>query len=155
MNGTEMLRRIGVGVATVLMTGAGLVVSAGSASAEIPLCTKVIMFHAPSGNSIEVPVNDGSRPVCLLGRDLVANTKVVVQFQSTMIRCYGGLNLASPYQNEKIRDLSADGSFGPRTEAALKAVQKNIGVTADGTYGVITRDHMSFVSSNGRCAPYL
>ena len=155
MNGTEMLRRLGVGVAAVVMAGAGLVVSAGSASAEIPLCTKMIMYHAPSGNSLEVPVNDGSRPVCLLGRGLVANTKVVIRFQSTMKRCYSGLRMAAPYQNEKISDLSADGSFGPRTEAALKAVQDHIGVTADGTYGVITRDHMSFISSSGRCAPYL
>lgn len=154
MNGTELLRRIGVGVATVVMAGAGLVVSAGSASAETPLCTRVMLFHAPSGNSLEVPLNDDKRPVCLLGRGLAANTKVVTQFQATLKRCYSGLSLASPYQDEKIRDLSADGSFGPRTEAALKAVQKYIGTTADGTYGVVTRDHMSFISSNGRCAPY-
>jgi peptidoglycan hydrolase-like protein with peptidoglycan-binding domain len=155
MSGTEVLRRVGVGVATVLMAGAGLVVSAGSAAAEAPLCVKMAAHHAPSGRTLEVPVNSDGRAVCLLGRDLAANVKVVNRFQHTMIRCYGGLSLASPYQNEKIRDLSTDGSFGPRTEAALEAVQKNIGVTADGTYGPVTRDHMKFMSPDGRCYSYM
>jgi peptidoglycan hydrolase-like protein with peptidoglycan-binding domain len=30
---------------------------------------------------------------------------------------------------------SADGDFGPRTEAAVKAMQSALGVTADGQYG--------------------
>lgn len=112
------------------------------------------MYAAPSGSSLEVPVNDDKRPICLLGRGLAANIKVVTRFQVTMKTCYNGLRMAAPYQDEKIRDLSADGSFGPRTEAALKAVQDYVGVTDDGTYGPVTRDHMNFIASTGRCAPF-
>ncbi|MCC8250962.1 peptidoglycan-binding domain-containing protein [Saccharothrix luteola] len=76
-------------------------------------------------------------------------------FQATMVKCYGGLRLASPYEDELIRDLDADGSFGPRTEAALKAVQKSIGATVDGSYGPNTRDRMKFVDDRSRyCYAY-
>jgi peptidoglycan hydrolase-like protein with peptidoglycan-binding domain len=63
-----------------------------------------------------------------------------------MRRCYPTLNLASPYSNEKVGDLYADGSFGSRTEAALKAVQRYIGTDADGIYGPNTRDRMKFTT---------
>jgi peptidoglycan hydrolase-like protein with peptidoglycan-binding domain len=153
MNGTDVLRRVGVGVAAVFMAGAGLVVSAGSAAAQVPLCVKMVTYGAPAG-IINVPANSDGRTTCLLGRDQAANYKIVTQFQQTMKTCYGGVFLASPYQNEKIQNLAADGEFGPRTEAALKGVQKYIRVTADGSYGPVTRDHMKFVSTNGRCLSY-
>lgn len=42
--------------------------------------------------------------------------------------------------------LHADGNFGPRTEAALKAVQRYIGTDPDGIYGPNTRDRMKFTT---------
>ena len=43
-----------------------------------------------------------------------------------------------------MRDLDRDGSFGPRTEAAVKGVQNYIRSAPDGIYGPHTRDRMKF-----------
>ncbi|ONI91913.1 hypothetical protein ALI22I_06495 [Saccharothrix sp. ALI-22-I] len=137
------VRRFGAGIAAVLMAVTGMVVSGGSASAATDLCVKMVPHHVGS-NVIMVPASSGNSLTCLIGRGLVANYKIVVQFQVTMVKCYGGLRLASPYRDEFIRDLDTDGSFGPRTEAALEAVQTYIGAGVDGSYGPNTRDRMKF-----------
>ena len=144
------VRRFGAGVAAVIMAVTGMVGSAGSASAATDLCVKMVPRHISGGHVILVPANSGNSSVCLIGRGLAANYKIVTQFQVVMIRCYGGLRLASPYQGELIRDLDADGSFGPRTEAALKAVQSHVGTTPDGSYGPMTRDRMKFRDDRDR-----
>jgi hypothetical protein len=41
--------------------------------------------------------------------------------------------------------LVVDGSFGPRTEAAVRAVQRANGIVVDGVYGPQTRDHMAWL----------
>jgi peptidoglycan hydrolase-like protein with peptidoglycan-binding domain len=151
---STVLRRAGVGLATVLMATAGLVVSTGTASAAAPACVKMVPRGVPSG-TIEVPAASNGHQTCLIQRGS-ANRGAVFGLQRTMVKCYGGLRMASPYQNEKIQGLSADGDFGPRTEAALKAVQAYARVTVDGSYGPVTRDHMRFISTNGRnCYAYL
>lgn len=58
----------------------------------------------------------------------------------------GGQNLAVPATGSG--NLSVDGDFGPRTEAALKGVQSTIGTAADGGYGPNTRDRMRFRSND-------
>ncbi|WP_231500076.1 peptidoglycan-binding domain-containing protein [Saccharothrix sp. NRRL B-16314] len=149
------LRRFGVGVAAVLMAVTGVVVSGGSASAATPLCDRMASHHVGGNIDILVPAIGANRHTCLIGSGLVANYKIVVQFQATMVKCYGGLRLASPYGDEFIRDLDMDGSFGPRTQAALKAVQKSVGATVDGSYGPNTRDRMKFVDNRDRyCYAY-
>jgi peptidoglycan hydrolase-like protein with peptidoglycan-binding domain len=148
------LRRFGVGVAAVLMAVTGTVVSAGSASAAVDLCAKMVTRYV-GANTILVPASSANSQTCLIGSGLVANYKIVVLFQATMVKCYGGLRMASPYDDELIRDLDTDGSFGPRTQAALKAVQKSIGATVDGSYGPNTRDRMKFVDDRNRyCYAY-
>lgn len=139
----SVLRRFGAGVAAVLMAVTGVVASGGSASAATDLCVKMVPHHVGS-NVIMIPASSANSLTCLIGSGLVANYKIVVLFQVTMVKCYGGLRLASPYGNEYIRDLDTDGSFGPRTQAALKAVQKSIGASVDGSYGPNTRDRMRF-----------
>lgn len=149
------LRRFGVGVAAVLMAVTGMAVSGGSASAATDLCVKMVPRYVGSNISIMVPASSANSQTCLIGSGLVANYKIVTLFQATMIKCYGGLRLASPYEDEFIRDLDADGSFGPRTQAALKAVQRSIGATVDGSYGPNTRDRMRFIDDRNRyCYAY-
>ncbi|KOX15909.1 hypothetical protein ADK67_41010 [Saccharothrix sp. NRRL B-16348] len=148
------LRRFGAGVAAVLMAVTGVVASGGSASAATDLCVKMVSRYVGS-NIILVPASSANSQTCLIGSGLVANYKIVVQFQATMVKCYGGLRMASPYGDEYVRDLDTDGSFGPRTQAALKAVQKNIGATVDGSYGPNTRDRMKFIDDRNRyCYAY-
>ncbi|SDH30964.1 hypothetical protein SAMN05216553_1197 [Lentzea fradiae] len=57
------------------------------------------------------------------GRGLAANTAVVTGLQRGLIQCCPGVRPAAPYSGEFVCDLDRDGSFGPRTEAAVKGVQ--------------------------------
>ncbi|MER5264959.1 peptidoglycan-binding domain-containing protein [Actinosynnema sp. NPDC002837] len=123
--------------------GAVVVVSAAPASAAVAALCTTTSEVVRSGRTLMVPTVKGST-TCTIGRDYAANTSVVSRFQSMMSRCYPDLDLAWPYSDEKVGDLSNDGSFGPRTEAALKAVQRAIGTADDGIYGPNTRDRMKF-----------
>jgi peptidoglycan hydrolase-like protein with peptidoglycan-binding domain len=126
----------------------GAVVSTGTAAAATPLCEKVLA-RSINGIAIYVPAAANGSQTCHISRSQAANTTIVRHLQRTMIKCYGALHLVSPYQDEKIVNLTADGDFGPRTEAALKAVRRNIYVTVDGSYGPITRDAMRFIKTDG------
>ncbi|MGC4949382.1 peptidoglycan-binding domain-containing protein [Streptomyces sp. DT224] len=64
---------------------------------------------------------------CLVHKGAVGGE--VKAIQRSLTRCYG-------------RDIVVDGVFGDKTFAALKRVQAQIGVTADGVYGPKTRDAM-------------
>ncbi len=148
---TTIWARLGGGAVALLLAAGGAVAAAGQASAATPLCSKMVQYTNASGHQMLVPATSGGSRTCLIGRGLVANESIVVGLQRTMIGCYGGLRLAPPYATEFIRDLDSDGSFGPRTEAAMKAVQANIGSGADGVYGPMTRDRMEFLH---RCYRY-
>lgn len=128
-----------------LAVWAGSIAFSTPASANtLARCTTMTEFQR-SGYEIVVPTTKGSTS-CQIGRDFAANATVVSRFQFQLRRCYPDLNLASPYSNEKVGNLDADGTFGPRSEAALKAVQKHIGTAADGIYGPDTRDHIKFLT---------
>ncbi|MFN8075287.1 MAG: peptidoglycan-binding domain-containing protein [Kineosporiaceae bacterium] len=59
--------------------------------------------------------------------------EAVMQLQVTISYCYG-------------ISLTLDGSFGPATERALKAVQKKLKVKQDGVYGPATGAKMKWMS---------
>lgn len=129
---------------TLALWAGTIAFSAPASAAQLPRCASITEFQR-SGYEIMVPTSKGSTS-CQIGRDFAANATVVSRFQFQMRRCYPDLNLASPYSNEKVGEISHDGSFGPRSEAALKAVQKYIGTTADGIYGPNTRDRIKFLT---------
>ncbi|WP_082404571.1 peptidoglycan-binding domain-containing protein [Saccharothrix sp. NRRL B-16348] len=133
-----------LGLVALTVGAAAIAFSTPASAAEAPRCTAMTEM-VRSGRTIVVPTTKGSA-FCQIGRDYAANATVVSRFQFTMRRCYPTLNLASPYSDEKVGDLYADGSFGSRTEAALKAVQRHIGTAADGIYGPNTRDRMKFTT---------
>ncbi|ONI91914.1 hypothetical protein ALI22I_06500 [Saccharothrix sp. ALI-22-I] len=132
------------GLVAVMVGAAAIAFSAPASAVELPRCTTTTDM-VRSGHTIRVPTTKGS-PSCQIGRDYAANATVVARFQFTMRRCYPSLHLAPPYSSEKVGDLDYDGSFGSRTEAALKAVQDYIGTDPDGIYGPKTRDRMKFVT---------
>lgn len=148
-----MLRRSAIGLAAVAM-GAVTFAAPASAGPSPGPCTGMASVIR-GGHALQVPVAKGS-VTCQIGRASAANEKIVSQFQATLKACYPKLNMARPYSDEKVGNLSTDGSFGPRTEAALKAVQTFIGTDSDGIYGPNTRNRMSFrPSAGGRvCYPY-
>jgi peptidoglycan hydrolase-like protein with peptidoglycan-binding domain len=130
------MKRILSAIAT-LCIGAGLVLTTGgTASAATPACTSYAAFDEVGTNVVWVPVASTFNTSCHLQRGY-ANSGVK-QLQWSMNACYG-------------ESLVTDGIFGSATEAALKRVQKRIGVTADGVYGPYTRDRMLHQGSRGQC----
>lgn len=147
-----ILRKSAIGLAVLAIAAVTFAVPA-SAAGPAP-CSRMTLMNR-SGHDIHVPTVKDSTS-CQMGRDYaVADEKVVAQFQTGLKVCYPNLRMASPYSNESVKDLSADGSFGPRTEAALKAVQRHTGAGADGIYGPNTRDHIKFLALDQRnCYAY-
>jgi len=135
------------GILTVLVTTMITVVSPTVASAATPLCTKARNVTS-GGRAISMPATANNSLTCLIGRNSAANSTVVRHLQSTMKACYPTLRLADPYSDERISQLAVDGDFGPRTEAAMKAVQDATGADVDGVYGPNTRDRMRFRSND-------
>jgi peptidoglycan hydrolase-like protein with peptidoglycan-binding domain len=147
-----ILRKSAIGLAVLAIAAVTFAVPA-SAAGPAP-CTRVTVMNR-SGHDILVPTNKGSSS-CQMGRVYaVADKKVVIQFQTSLKRCYAKLRMASPHSDEWVGDLSPDGSFGSRTEAALKAVQRHTGAGDDGIYGPNTRDHIKFLDADHRnCYAY-
>ncbi|GGS34207.1 MULTISPECIES: peptidoglycan-binding domain-containing protein [Actinokineospora] len=142
---SRLARRCAAGLAAAALgTAIAAATAAPASAATLAPCTTLTEMTR-SGHDIMVPTLKGSVS-CQIGRDFAANRTVVSRFQFTLRRCYAGLDLASPYSDEKVGELTADGYFGPRTIAALKAVQRHIGTAADGIYGPNTRDRMRFLT---------
>lgn len=150
-----MRRHVATGLAVALAAVGLALVPAGVAAAATPLCTTTVNVNR-GGNNLAVPAASNGSVTCLIGRTQAANSAVVRTLQYTLKTCYPTVRLASPYSGELVGNLSIDGSFGPRTEAAMKGVQSNIGTTPDGVYGPNTRNAMRFTSNDvpGRCYHY-
>lgn len=152
---SSIIRSVFAGLAVVLTTAALTLVPTGTASAATPLCTTMANVNR-GGNNLSVPATGTGNVNCLISRSGAANSAVVSGLQYTLKTCYPTVHLASPYQSELVGNLAVDGSFGPRTTAALKGVQSSIGTTPDGGYGPLTRNAMRFSSNDvpGRCYHY-
>ena len=154
-NRSGIFGHFAAGLATVLAAMALTLVPSGVASAATPLCTTMVNVNR-GGNNLSVPATGSGNVTCLISRSQAANSAVVRGLQYTLRTCYPNVHLASPYSGELVGNLSVDGSFGPRTEAAVKGVQSTIGTTPDGGYGPNTRNAMRFTSNDvpGRCYHY-
>ncbi|BFU42018.1 peptidoglycan-binding domain-containing protein [Krasilnikovia sp. MM14-A1004] len=129
----------GVAAAAGLAAGA-ILVSAGSAQAAAdPTCNVGFLSYIPVHNlKLYVPgfkYSDGhiSRLCVLHPGD---KGQAVFSLQQTLNMCYG----------EK---LHLDEQFGPATKAALARAQHKEGISADGTYGPVTRSKLKFTHQNG------
>ncbi|MBQ1009905.1 peptidoglycan-binding protein [Micromonospora sp. M51] len=94
-----------------------------------------------SYNGADVPAY-GSNVNCSLRRGN-ANS-AVFQLQVTMNVCYEWV-----LRSQGVYPLTADSSFGPATEKALRAVQSAVATPSDGVYGPNTRKAIYHQGSNG------
>ncbi|MFC7307226.1 peptidoglycan-binding protein [Streptomyces monticola] len=117
--------------ATAAAAGSPKEATAGTTAAALPTCTKV-KHH----NFRWVPAASNGSINCVMGRG--SQSAAVKHLQHTMWYC-------SRYK----KNISRDGKFGPKTEAALKSVQRKEGVNDDGVYGPKTRKKMHFPISDG------
>lgn len=149
-----MLRYVSAGLATVLATVVLSLVATPASAATSDECTKSINV-VRLGENLAVPANPNGSTACNIGRDEAANSTIVRALQLTLKQCFPAVHIAG--STSLVGSLDVDGSFGPITEAAMKGVQKAIGVSQDGIYGPITRTQMLFRSNDlaNRCFPWM
>lgn len=136
-------------IATALACTGVLATSTASQATSGETCRAIFNHMGP-----EVPIRPG--PYVSVGAHytdcfMKLNTggaQAIRALQKSLYGCY--------HQS----DVASDGAFGPKTQAALKRVQKSLGITVDGIYGNETRDHMAFLvawhGNEAQCAydPY-
>jgi murein L,D-transpeptidase YcbB/YkuD len=102
-------------------------VAAAEPAAAAPTCHRTTTLATQAYGPVPVP-SAGTTPAsttCLIGRG--ATSSAVRRLQQNLNACHGA-------------SLTQDGVFGARTESALRAAQRAVGVADDGVYGPRTRD---------------
>ncbi|MDR1799534.1 MAG: peptidoglycan-binding protein [Bifidobacteriaceae bacterium] len=128
---------LAVAVAFGGLTIAGGVSSSQALAASLPNCNKSVIVPFPGSQWIEVPVYQKGSSVtykCIVGTP--TSGFHVEAIQRAARTCYG-LSLG-PY--------GVDGKMGAYTTAAIKAIQKNVGVSQDGIYGPQTHNGSSGIA---------
>lgn len=106
---------------------------------DLPTCDGAVVVEAASG-SAQVPGNTGlletsSSAACEMepGR---GDEEAVAVLQTALARCNG-------------HPVAIDGEYGPETEQAVIAVQRQAGVGVDGAYGPVTLRVMRWPATTG------
>jgi peptidoglycan hydrolase-like protein with peptidoglycan-binding domain len=119
-----------------------LMVTPTMASASTPYCTSDVQVYY-NGGEYEPPAY-GTNQNCLLasgdGPDLAVDS-----LQININTCYIDTGLLAPYGITTELSLADPDTYGPKTKAAVVAVQKYLQITADGVYGPQTRSHMHWI----------
>ncbi|MER5228175.1 peptidoglycan-binding domain-containing protein [Streptomyces flaveus] len=114
-------RRIGAVSATLAAAISLALVPTTQASAATPQCTTRKLVTAVTGASVYVPASSGGSTSCYIAEG--SQSSAVWALQS-MINCTTSGSL-----------ITVDSDFGPKTKAALIAMQKHFKISADGVYG--------------------
>lgn len=138
------MKRIALSVATVLVTASGItgfaVASAMPASAQASCTSSTQFIVQPQQPKITVQIptigSQTGNDNCELGQG--NDNPGVGVLQNSLNRCHGA-------------HLAVDDDYGPATKAAVVAAQRAAGITADGVYGPQTRDHITWIESDGKC----
>lgn len=106
------------------------VFSSASAEAATPHCNDIAFFHSTwlPPDRILLPIYKATGSVtCTLSR---GDHNIAVEvLQSALVDIYD-------------QHITVDSDFGPATQQALKNVQAELRISADGIYGPQTRDHI-------------
>lgn len=134
-----MRTRIATALATLAVAGgmAVAVLPAAPASAA-PTC-----YTSTVWGGAFMPAY-GSSPRCATQQGNVSDAVAILQ--NTINQCYGAVLRANG-----LAPLAVDRSFGPKTKAALTAVQRYLRITPDGGYGPQTGNAMRWLNSNDAC----
>ena len=133
--------RLIVSTAIVLMIAAfGILLTPAARASAATSCTAESQFTDSDAQHVWIPTvgRQTYNADCQLG--LGNDNDAVLTLQNDLNACY-------PHDG-----VQTDGIFGQETMTALKAVQRILGITADGVYGPQTRDHIHWIDAGGNCA---
>ncbi|MCO8273806.1 peptidoglycan-binding protein [Actinoplanes sp. TRM 88003] len=105
-----------------------------------PICNNVVVAGA-GGHPVPVPAANSVQRCYMQRGDGKTDTSSLRTMQAAINICYiqkGRLGNMAPLS------LASPDTFGPKTEAAVKAVQRWHGITADGGWGPQTRSVMQW-----------
>jgi serine/threonine-protein kinase len=133
----------------IVVAGLALAVAPGTAAAAAgpallalpsPICTGVVVVNV-GGHPVPVPAYNGNQRCYMQRYDGKVDTASLKTMQSAINICYiqkGRLGTMAPLS------LASPDTFGPRTEAAVAAVQRWHSISADGGWGPQTRAAMQW-----------
>lgn len=138
-----MRRLLGYATAMIMVAVGTIMLGSSPASAALPRCTTyVYVWDFTHTTEIQHGSTDNDNIYCEnVPGDTGAATKVAVRvLQESLNHCYGP---NGQFQHLFSPDLSLDGQYGPKTTAAVRALQQHLGVGVDGKAGPNTRTYMS------------
>ena len=116
----------------------------GVAPASLVECNTSTLKYLQNNQQARVPANTGSDWVdCWLAVDQVNYSSAVYYLQLNGLN--GGEHMG----------VTADGYYGPKTAAAVAAVQNSYSLPIDGVYGYYTGRAMNWKSVNGSISKWL
>ncbi|MET7617979.1 peptidoglycan-binding domain-containing protein [Streptomyces sp. NPDC005408] len=117
---------------------AGMVLVSSGPAAASPVCPNSIWLPGKyTGQFINIPADANYNTYCHLQRG--AGGTGVKALQQSIYWCY---YVRPNGAWGSVFNIARDGSYGPKTEAAVRAVQSFHSISADGVYGPQTRNTM-------------
>jgi peptidoglycan hydrolase-like protein with peptidoglycan-binding domain len=141
-------------LATVATT---LAITPSPAAASYPICTTTRNVWTADWSQIVPYETVDDNPVCEMKYTTSSwRNPAVANLQETINQCYGPTSWhndgsATPSDQVILTDLSVDGQYGPKTKAAVEAIQRYEHVGVDGMAGPQTRGAMLHYQSSGIC----
>lgn len=113
-------------------TDADASADAGADAGGLPVCTDTTSVETTSGTAQQPAASslDDVTRDCELHEDQ-GDDEAISALQSALVTCHG-------------QAIAVDGEFGAATEQAVTAVQAQLGISADGVYGPVTRQSMQW-----------
>lgn len=149
------MRKIFVSVAAVV-AGLALAVAPGAAAqaADVtplalpsPICNNTVVASS-GGQGVPVPAFNSNQTCYMQNGDGKRDTSSLRTMQTAINICYIQKGRLVRYGIQTPLSLASPDTYGPLTKAAVTAVQKWHGITADGGWGPQTRTAMQWPDNN-------
>ncbi|MET0423099.1 MAG: peptidoglycan-binding domain-containing protein [Actinoplanes sp.] len=108
-----------------------------------PICTGIVVVNV-GGHPVPVPAYNGNQRCYMQQGDGKVDTASLKLLQTAINICYINKGRLAQYGVTQTLSLASPDTYGPKTKAAVTAVQKWHGISADGGWGPQTRAAMQW-----------